>query len=106
MLKAANCGLFISIGEVLLIPNPIHKALLIAKISNAQYLLMGGQACILYGAAEFSRDLDLAISVEANSIDTLKNFLHSFDNDIEPPSKPLKLRKKKKKQQIENIGIL
>jgi hypothetical protein len=24
-------------------------------------LLMGGQACILYGAAEFSRDIDLAI---------------------------------------------
>ena len=25
---------------------------------------MGGQACILYGAAEFSRDLDLSISIE------------------------------------------
>jgi hypothetical protein len=24
-----------------------------------RYLLMGGQACVFYGAAEFSRDLDL-----------------------------------------------
>jgi hypothetical protein len=27
--------------------------------SGVRYLLMGGQACVLYGAAEFSRDLDL-----------------------------------------------
>jgi hypothetical protein len=29
-----------------------------------RYLLMGGQACILYGAAEFSRDLDIAIAID------------------------------------------
>ena len=28
---------------------------------RVQALLMGGQACVLYGAAEFSRDVDLAI---------------------------------------------
>jgi hypothetical protein len=28
-------------------------------------LLMGGQACVLYGAAEFSRDLDLAILADS-----------------------------------------
>jgi hypothetical protein len=29
---------------------------------------MGGQACILYGAAEFSRDLDLACSIEVSQL--------------------------------------
>jgi len=28
--------------------------------NGVRYLLMGGQACVFYGAAEFSRDLDLA----------------------------------------------
>ena len=29
--------------------------------SGARTLLMGGQACVFYGAAEFSRDLDLVV---------------------------------------------
>ena len=28
-------------------------------------LLMGGQACVFYGAAEFSRDTDLAVVADA-----------------------------------------
>lgn len=28
---------------------------------------MGGQACILYGAAEFSRDVDVAVAADAQS---------------------------------------
>jgi len=47
-----------------LIPSPIHTALLTVKSSSARFLVMGGQACILYGAAEFSRDLDLAIATD------------------------------------------
>ncbi len=31
-------------------------------------LLMGGQACVLYGGAEFSRDTDLAILADAQSV--------------------------------------
>jgi hypothetical protein len=34
-------------------------------------LLMGGQACILYGAAEFSRDLDLAVLADARNLERL-----------------------------------
>jgi hypothetical protein len=30
---------------------------------QVQCLLMGGQACVFYGAAEFSRDSDFAIYV-------------------------------------------
>jgi hypothetical protein len=34
---------------------------------------MGGQACILYGAAEFSRDIDLAIHVSVENFQHLKS---------------------------------
>jgi len=33
---------------------------------------MGGQACILYGAAEFSRDADLAVLASAENLDHLR----------------------------------
>jgi len=32
---------------------------------------MGGQACVLYGAAEFSRDLDLALLPDPANLDRL-----------------------------------
>lgn len=45
--------------------NPIHKALSIMLNCNVRFLVMGGQACIVYGGAEFSRDLDLCVVVDA-----------------------------------------
>lgn len=44
-----------------MIPSPIRKALSSIQQHQIQALLMGGQACVLYGGAEFSRDLDLAL---------------------------------------------
>ena len=38
-------------------------------------LLMGGQACVFYGAAEFSRDLDFAILAEASNLARLRRAL-------------------------------
>jgi len=35
-------------------------------------LLMGGQACVFYGAAEFSRDTDLAVLAEPDKLDRLR----------------------------------
>jgi hypothetical protein len=35
-------------------------------------LLMGGQACVLYGGAEFSRDTDLAILSDPENLDRLR----------------------------------
>jgi hypothetical protein len=40
---------------------------------------MGGQACILYGAAEFSRDLDLTIGIDAENIKTIKHALSELE---------------------------
>lgn len=49
--------------------NPILKALSLIRKNGVRSLLMGGQACVFYGAAEFSRDLDLVIRLdEANAM--------------------------------------
>lgn len=42
-----------------MIPNPIRRVLSSIREHRVRALLMGGQACVLYGAAEFSRDTDL-----------------------------------------------
>jgi hypothetical protein len=42
---------------------------------NVAALLMGGQACVLYGAAEFSRDADLAILSDAQNLQRLQGAL-------------------------------
>jgi hypothetical protein len=54
--KVKNCGCNISPKEAALIPNPILKVLSTFRNCEVRALLMGGQACVFYGAAEFSRD--------------------------------------------------
>jgi hypothetical protein len=39
---------------------------------------MGGQACVFYGAAEFSRDTDLAILANSENLEKLKNALEDL----------------------------
>jgi hypothetical protein len=58
-----------------LIPSPIGKVLSILRKHRVRALLMGGQACILYGAAEFSRDIDLAILASDQNLDRLRKAL-------------------------------
>jgi hypothetical protein len=43
---------------------------------------MGGQACVLYGAAEFSRDIDLAILADPRNLSRLDKVL--VDLNAEP----------------------
>jgi len=45
-------------------------------------LLMGGQACVLYGAAQFSRDVDLAILAEAGNLERLAGALRDLQAEI------------------------
>jgi hypothetical protein len=49
-------------------------------------LLMGGQACVFYGAAEFSRDTDLLILADAANLARLEAALH--DLQAEPIAVP------------------
>ena len=55
-----------------MIHNPIHKVLSTFQNSNARFLLMGGQACILYGAAEFSRDTDLVVLATEENLSDIR----------------------------------
>jgi hypothetical protein len=62
-----------------LIPNPILKVLSSFQKTSVKALLMGGQACVLYGAAEFSRDTDFAIlATEETSPPFAKRFAISM----------------------------
>ena len=51
-----------------MIPNPIRKVLSTFQNCEARALLMGGQACVFYGGAEFSRDTDLAVLADADNL--------------------------------------
>lgn len=52
-----------------MIPNPILKVLSTMSEHRVRCLLMGGQACVFYGAAEFSRDSDFAVLARAHPLD-------------------------------------
>jgi hypothetical protein len=65
-----------------LIPSPIRKALSTIRRHQVAHLLMGGQACVLYGAAEFSRDLDLALLPDPANLDRLQSALAELDAEV------------------------
>jgi hypothetical protein len=58
-----------------LTPNPIGKVLSTMRKHRVRALLMGGQACILYGAAEFSRDVDLVVEAGEKNLERLRGAL-------------------------------
>lgn len=55
--------------------SPTLKVLSAMRGRQVRCLLMGGQACVLYGAAEFSRDTDLAILAEPDNLARLRTAL-------------------------------
>jgi hypothetical protein len=58
-----------------LIPNPIVKVLSTLSSHEVRLLLMGGQACVLYGAAEFSRDCDILLNPDDENYRRLQDAL-------------------------------
>jgi len=58
--------------EALLIPTPILTVLSTFQKNGVQTLLMGGQACVFYGAAQVSKDVDLAVLAEPANIQRLR----------------------------------
>jgi len=54
-----------------LTPNPITKVLSVLHGCRVRFLLMGGQACVLYGGSEFSRDTDIALLPEQGNLNNL-----------------------------------
>ena len=73
-----------------MIPNPIRKVLSSMRAHQVQALLMGGQACVLYGAAEFSRDADYAILFENENLARFQNALNELEARViaVPPFEP------------------
>jgi hypothetical protein len=61
-----------------LTPNPIRKVLSTFRQHRVRALLMGGQACILYGAAEFSRDTDFAVLSDPQNLRRLRAALKAL----------------------------
>ncbi len=52
--------------------NPILRVLSAMRTFEVRCLLMGGQACVLYGASEFSRDTDLALPADPANLNVLR----------------------------------
>ena len=61
-----------------MIPTQILRVLSTIRTFDVRALLMGGQACVLYGAAEFSRDLDLAVLATPDALPSLNAALHAM----------------------------
>jgi hypothetical protein len=65
-----------------LIPNPIRKVLSSIQKHRVRALLMGGQACVFYGAAEFSRDTDLAILADTANLSRRRAALAELQAEV------------------------
>ncbi len=52
------------------------------RAHRVRALLMGGQACVFYGAAEFSRDTDLAIVADAANLARLRRAIAELQADV------------------------
>ena len=62
-----------------MIPNPILKVLSTLSFHGVRHLLMGGQACVFYGAAEFSRDCDIVMIADDDNLIRLNAALEDLD---------------------------
>jgi hypothetical protein len=65
-----------------LIPNPIRRVLSSIDAHGVRALLMGGQACVFYGAAEFSRDADFAILASPANLGRLRAALEELRAEV------------------------
>ena len=65
-----------------MIPNPTRKVLSSMQENRVRALLMGGQACVFYGAAEFSRDADFAILADTANLVKLRDTLADLKAEV------------------------
>jgi len=65
-----------------LTPNPIRRVLFTFRKHHVRALLIGGQACIAYGAAEFSRDIDFVVLCNPPNLDRLRRALNEFRAEV------------------------
>ena len=65
-----------------MIPNPIHKVLSTFQSCGVRALLMGGQACVFYGAAEFSRDTDFVLQPDPANLERLNAAMRELQASV------------------------
>ena len=65
-----------------MIPTQILRVLSTIRTFDVRALLMGGQACVLYGAAEYSRDLDLAVMAAPEALPALRGALDALNATV------------------------
>jgi hypothetical protein len=63
-------------------PSPIPRVLATFQDHGVEALLMGGQACILYGGAEFSRDVDFAVLASRENLERLSQALDDLSAEV------------------------
>ena len=73
-----------------MIPTPIHHVLSTTRASGTRTLLMGGQACVFYGAAQVSKDVDFLILADPANLAKLQRALDALDAEriAVPPFDP------------------
>jgi hypothetical protein len=62
--------------------SPIPRVLSTFLENRVEALLMGGQACILYGAAEFSRDADFAVLLSEENLRRLRSVVEELGAEV------------------------
>jgi hypothetical protein len=65
-----------------LIPSPIRKVLSSIQKNRVRALLMGGQACVFYGATEFSRVTGFAFSATTVNLTRLRAALSDLQAGV------------------------
>ena len=78
-----------------MIPNPILKVLSTFQKHRVRALLIGGQACIIYGAVEFSRDSDFVLLATPANLRRLRAALKELEAELiyVPPLQATYLRR-------------
>jgi hypothetical protein len=73
-----------------LTPTPIRQVLSMFQKSGVRTLLMGGQACVFYGAAQVSKDIDFLVLAEPENFTRLHAALAELQADriAGPPFDP------------------
>lgn len=63
-------------------PSPILKVLSTLRQNGVRSLLMGGQACVLYGGAEFSRDTAIVALADDDNLERLASAVVELQADV------------------------
>jgi hypothetical protein len=64
------------------LPDDVTFVLKTFQDFEVQALLMGGQACVLYGGSEFSRDVDFAIHADETNLETVEAAMTALQAEI------------------------